>query len=67
MTISDSKFEMAMARQAMTKAALAEKAGMSRNRLNVVLNSKKVTPMVVGRIAKALGVDVTEILEDESR
>ena len=67
MTISDSKFEMAMARQAMTKTSLAEKAGMSRNRLNVVLNSKKVTPMVVGRIAKALGVDVTEILEDESR
>ena len=65
MTISDSKFEVAMARQAMTKTSLAEKSGMSRNRLNVVLNSKKVTPATVGRIAKALGVDVTDILEDE--
>lgn len=64
MTISDSKIALVMARQALTKAALAEKAGMSRNRLNVVLNSKKVTPVSVGRIAQALGVDVSEILED---
>lgn len=64
MTISDTKIALVMARQALTKSALAEKAGMSRNRLNVVLNSKKVTPVSVGRIAQALGVDVSEILED---
>ena len=64
MTISDTKIALVMARQELTKSALAEKAGMSRNRLNVVLNSKKVTPVSVGRIAQALGVDVSEFLED---
>lgn len=64
MTIDDNKIAVAMARKRFTKTSLAEAAGMSRNRLNVILNSKKVTPVAVGRIAKALGVDVTEIIED---
>ena len=41
MTLSDSKIALAMARQQLSKTQLAEKAGMSRNRLNVLLNSKK--------------------------
>lgn len=64
MTIDDNKIAVAMARKRFTKTSLAEAAGMSRNRLNVILNSKKVTPVAVGRIAKALDVDVTEIIED---
>lgn len=63
MTIDDNKIAVAMARKRFTKTSLAEAAGMSRNRLNVILNSKKVTPVAVGRIAEALGVDVTEIIE----
>lgn len=63
MTINDEKLMLAMAKKAVTKVQLAERAGMSRNRLNVVLNSKKVTPVTIGRIAKALDVDVTEIME----
>lgn len=65
MTINDSKLAIAMARKKMNKAQLAEKAQMSRNRMNVILNSKKVTPAAVGRIADALGVDVTEIIEED--
>ena len=34
MTLSDSKIALAMARQQLSKTQLAEKAGMSRNRLN---------------------------------
>lgn len=67
MQISDSKVEMIMARQELTKLSLAEKIGISRNRLYVALNSKNLAPATVGRIAKALGVDVTEILKDEGR
>lgn len=63
MTIDNNKIAVAMARKSFTKTSLAEAVGMSRNRLNVIFNSKKVTPVVVGRIAKALGVDVTEIIE----
>lgn len=65
MTLSDSKIAIALARQKLSKTQLAEKAGMSRNRLNVLLNSKKITPVSAGRIAEALNVDVTEILADE--
>lgn len=63
MTLSDSKIAIALARQKLSKTQLAEKAGMSRNRLNVLLNSKKITPVSAGRIAEALEVDVTEIIE----
>lgn len=63
MTLSDSKIALAMARQQLSKTQLAEKAGMSRNRLNVLLNSKKITPVSAGRVAAALQVDVTEIIE----
>lgn len=64
MTLSETKVEIAMARKRLTKLALAEKAGMSRNRLNVLLNSKKITAVAAGRIATALECDVTEIIED---
>lgn len=63
MTINDAKFEVALANSAMNKSELAERAGMTRQRLCVVLNSKKITPKSAGRIAKALGVDVTEIVD----
>lgn len=63
MTIDDNKIAVAMARKRFTKTSLAEAAGISRNRLNVILNSKNVTPVAVGKIAKALDVDVTEIIE----
>lgn len=63
MTINETKFEIALARQSMTKKEIAERAGMSRGRLAVILNSKKVTPIAVGRIATALNVDATEIID----
>lgn len=56
-----------MARQELTKMSMAEKIGISRNRLYTALNSKNLALATVGRIAKVLGVDVEEILEDESR
>ena len=67
MRMSGSEVEIIMARQELTKMSMAEKIGISRNRLYTALNSKNRSPATVGRIAKALGVDVEEILEDESR
>lgn len=51
MTINKMKFEIAMAREAVTKTEISKRAGVSRGRLNVILNSKNVTPIVAGRIA----------------
>ncbi|MFR2956100.1 MAG: helix-turn-helix domain-containing protein [Lachnospiraceae bacterium] len=67
MRMSGSEVEIIMARQELTKMSMAEKIGISRNRLYTALNSKNLAPATVGRIAKVLGVDVEEILEDESR
>ena len=47
----------------MTVTALAEAYGVSRARMNMILNQREVTPLCAGRLAKALGVDVTEIIE----
>ena len=64
MTKSKSKLDLAMARKKMNKSQLADAVGVSRNRIYVILGQKNATPTAVGRIAKALGVDVAEIIED---
>lgn len=63
MRLNRSKVDIAMARKKMTVVQLAETYGVSRARMNVILNSQDVTPVCAGRVADALGVDVTEILE----
>lgn len=63
MTVSKEKVNIILARKQITAAALCETAGFSRNRLYAILNSKKVSPKTAGRVAEALGVDVTEIIE----
>lgn len=53
-----------MARKKMSVKALADAYGVSRARINVVLNQREVSVVSAGRLAEALGCDVTEILED---
>lgn len=64
MKLDRDKINMELAQKTMTVTNLATKYGVSRSRMNVILNSKNVTPICAGRIAKALGVDVTEIIEE---
>ena len=52
------------ARKKMTVQALANAYGVSRTRINVLLNQREVSTVSAGRMASALGVDVTEILEN---
>lgn len=56
------KIDICRARKIMTVADLAEAYGVSRARMNVILNQREVTPVSAGRLADALGVDVTEII-----
>ena len=65
MKLSRDKINVAMARKKMTIVELAGVYGASRARMNVILNQRFVTPMTAGRMAEALGVDVTEIIETE--
>lgn len=64
MKLSRDKINVAMARKALTVTNLAEKYGVSRARMNVILNSREVTAICAGSMANSLEVDVTEILED---
>lgn len=66
MQISDKKVEIALANGCLTITQAAERAGVSRQRYNIILNQKHVTPRAAGVIAKGLGVDVTEIIEEEN-
>ncbi len=62
MTIDEKKIELNLARKQMTMQELAESCSVSRQRMHVILNSKSVTPATVGRVAKALDVDVADII-----
>lgn len=63
MTVSKEKVNIILARKQLTASAVCIAAGFSRNRLYAILNSKSVSPKSAGRVAAALGVDVTEIIE----
>ena len=63
MRISRDKINICMARKKMTVQALANAYGVSRTRINVLLNQREVSTVSAGKLADALGVDVTEILE----
>lgn len=58
------KVELKMAENCFTTSDLAEAYGVSKARIAVILNSQRLTPACVGRLAKALHCDVTEIIED---
>lgn len=65
MKISKKKYELTQARACIGQKRL-EDLGISRGTLNRALNGESIKPETAGRIAKALGVDVTEILEDQT-
>ena len=65
MKANKNKLRLAMARACMNPQDLAKAAEMPPQTVNGVLRGRSVRPATLGRIAKALGVDPTEILEKE--
>lgn len=59
------KLRLAMARACMNPQDLAKAAEMPPQTVNGVLRGRSVRPATIGRIAKALGVDVAEIVKEE--
>lgn len=53
-----------LAKRDMTQKKLSELSGVSRATINYIKGGKSCTDEVGVKIAKALGVDVTEIIED---
>ena len=64
MRISKKKLELAMARAKINRNELAERAKMPVPTICSALKRGTCKPCTVGTLAEALGVDVTEILED---
>ena len=65
MKANRNKLRLAMARSCMNPQDLAKAAEMPPQTVNGVLRERSIRPATLGRIAKALGVDVTEILLEE--
>ena len=59
------KLELAMARACMSTGDPVKKSAMPRPTVNNVIMGRDVRPATIGKIARALDVDVTDILEVE--
>ena len=61
------KLEIAMAKACMNSGDLQKASGLKRPTLNNVITGRGITPATLGKVAKALGVEVEEILEEEEQ
>lgn len=57
--------KIAMAKECLTTIDVCKRAEMPKTTLNNVLSGRSVRPATLGRVAKALNVDVREIMEVE--
>lgn len=64
LNLSRDKITRVMARKSLTTTKVGELMGVTRAYASIMVNKSSATPKAVGRLANALGVDVTEILED---
>ncbi|KAF5071995.1 hypothetical protein DSECCO2_206640 [anaerobic digester metagenome] len=64
MKVDKDKLHLAMARACMNANDIQKTACMPRPTLNNVIVGRSVTPATLGKVAKALNVDVTDLLED---
>lgn len=64
MKLNRQKFELARARSCKGLKEI-EQAGVPRGTICRAMGGSSLKPETIGKIAKALGVDVTEIIEDE--
>ena len=65
MKISKNKLNIALARKQWNQRDLRDNAIVSAQTILNLNKGKSVMPATVGKIAAALGVDVTEIIEDD--
>ncbi|MDE7131319.1 MAG: helix-turn-helix transcriptional regulator [Lachnospiraceae bacterium] len=64
MKANKKKLELAMATACMNTEDIQKASNMPRPTINNVISGRSVRPGTIGRVAKALGIDVAEIIED---
>lgn len=67
MDIDTIKIETMLAERGMTKTALAELSGISRQNISTIIRRGSCNPKTVGKLAAGLGVNVADILEEVTR
>ena len=65
MKISATRIDTILAERGMTKAALADRCGVSRQNISTIIRRGTCEPRTAGKLAAGLGVDVADILEGE--
>ena len=63
MTINAIRIESILAERDMTKAALSERCGGSRQNISTIIRRGTCEPRTAGKLAAGLGVSVAEIIE----
>ena len=63
MKISATRIDTILAERGMTKAALADRCGVSRQNISTIIRRGTCEPRTAGKLAAGLGVDVADILE----
>lgn len=64
MVLNVLKIETLLAERGMTKAELATNSGVSRQSVSTVIRRGTCTPPTAGKLARGLGVRVTDILKE---
>lgn len=63
MRIDRKKLKMSLVERDMSQKELAERSGVTRATISYIVNGKSCSDSVGHKIAAALGVDVTDIIE----
>lgn len=64
MRIDNKKLLLLLATKSMSITEIVEKSGLSRGTVSAVKAGKSCTYITIGKLAKALDVPVTELIED---
>lgn len=65
MKLSKDKLDLCLARTGMTKSELAQKSGVRLSSISHALKGESnIYPHTAGRLSEALGVDVTDLIEN---
>lgn len=65
MKLKKNKITALIAEQGLTNVELSKRSGISRQSISTIIRRGSCAPINGGKIAKALGVDVLEIMEEE--
>lgn len=65
MRIKSIEIKLLMAEQGINQTDLAERCGVSRQNISTILARGTCSVITAGRLAKALGTDVREIIKEE--